>query len=110
MITELFENILDNAVKFNVEVNEIILDEKKTDDGIVISVKDMGIGMSAEQLANIFEPFYKADESRHDLESHGIGLALCKIIVEKNHGAIWAESEGLGKGSTFFVSLPNKKL
>ena len=59
-------------------------------------------------MSNIFEPFYKADESRHDLESHGVGLALCKLIVEKNYGTIWAESEGLDKGSTFYVSLPDK--
>jgi len=108
MIAELFENILDNAVKFNMGDNEIALEAKTTYEHIIISIKDTGIGINEEQLSNIFEPFYKADESRHDLESHGVGLALCKLIVEKNYGTIWAESEGLDKGSTFYVSLPDK--
>jgi len=53
----------------------------------------------------LFEEFYKADPSRHDLDSSGLGLSICKRIVERAGGKIWAESEGLGKGTTFHFTL-----
>ena len=62
--------------------------------------------MSESQIKNMFEEFYKADESRHDFYSSGLGLTISKKIVEKHGGKIWAESEGLGKGSTFYFTLP----
>jgi signal transduction histidine kinase len=65
--------------------------------------------MTSEQLEHIFEEFYKADESRHDFENSGLGMTICKRIVEKHGGTIWAESEGANKGSTFFVTLPKTK-
>jgi len=67
--------------------------------------------MISEQLGHVFEEFYKADESRHDFSSSGLGLSICKRIVEKHGGKIWAESEGEGKGTTMFFTIPtsNKK-
>ncbi|RLF38571.1 MAG: sensor histidine kinase, partial [Thermoplasmata archaeon] len=56
-------------------------------------------------IEHIFDEFYKADESRHDFESSGIGLSICRKIIEKHGGKIWAESPGLGKGSTFYFTL-----
>jgi len=66
--------------------------------------------MSDQQLQNIFNEFYKADTSRHDFDSSGLGLSICKRIVEKHNGRIWAESEGLGKGSIFYFTIPKSKL
>ena len=63
--------------------------------------------MTKEQLDHIFNEFYKADESRHDFRSSGLGLSICKRIVEKHGGRIWAESSGLGKGSTFYFTIPS---
>jgi len=62
--------------------------------------------LTEEQKERIFEEFYKADESRHDISSSGLGLSICKKIVEKHGGRIWAESEGIGKGTSIFFTLP----
>lgn len=67
---------------------------------------DTGKGMTTDQLSKIFSEFYKADGSRHDFESSGLGLTIVKRIIEMHGGRIWAESEGIGKGSTFYFSLP----
>ncbi|GAH44071.1 unnamed protein product, partial [marine sediment metagenome] len=65
-----------------------------------------GIGITREQIDRVFDEFYKADESRHDFDSSGLGLSICKRIVEKHGGRIWAESSGKGKGSTFYFTIP----
>ena len=108
---ELFDNIIVNAIKYSMpsEKIQIVIDAKEQENQVVVSVKDNGIGMSAEQLNHIFHEFYKADSSRHNLESTGLGLSICKRIIEKHGGKIWAESPGLGKGSTFYFSLPATK-
>jgi PAS domain S-box-containing protein len=110
-IRELFDNIIINAVKYSTSLGsmKISIDAKEKGDRVIISVKDTGIGMNGEQLEHIFHEFYKADASRHTLESTGLGLSICKRIVEKHGGKIWAESPGLGKGSTFYFSLPISK-
>ncbi len=59
------------------------------------------------QPENIFDEFYKVDNSRHNLGSSGLGLSICKRIVEKHSGVIWAESPGVGKGTTFYFTLGN---
>jgi signal transduction histidine kinase len=105
-IKELFDNLISNAVKYSQENNvKITLDAKKLDDFIVVSVKDAGIGLEPQQIQHVFDEFYKADYSRHDLKSTGLGLSICKRIVEKHGGHIWVESLGKGKGSTFFFTL-----
>jgi len=105
-ITELFDNILDNAVKYGPNGRKITIDAEQINDDIIISVKDMGIGMNEEQLHHIFDEFYKADSSRHDFDSSGLGTTICKRIVEMHRGRIWVESPGLGKGSTFYFKIP----
>ena len=112
-LEELFNNLLTNSVKYSSEKGGMIKIDAEENKGIVtISISDKGLGMDKEQLDHVFEEFYKADESRHDLDSSGLGLAICKRIVENHNGKIWAESEGKGKGSTFYFSLKsgdNKK-
>jgi signal transduction histidine kinase len=61
--------------------------------------------MTEEQISHIFDEFYKADESRHNLDSSGLGLAIAKKIIKKHDGKIWAESKGSGKGTAFFFTL-----
>ncbi len=104
-LEELLNNLLNNAVKYNEENGKIEIDAFEKEDTITISIKDDGIGMNAEQINHIFDEFYKADESRHDFDSSGLGMSICKRIVEKHGGSIWAESDGLGKGSTFYFTL-----
>ena len=105
---ELFENLITNAVKYTQDDSgTITIDAKKQKDSIIISVKDYGIGLTGEEVNHIFDEFYKVDSARHDLTSHGLGLSICKRIIEKHGGRIWVESQGLGKGSTFYFTLRN---
>ncbi|MBS3802481.1 MAG: PAS domain-containing sensor histidine kinase, partial [Candidatus Thermoplasmatota archaeon] len=109
-IEELFNNLLNNAVKYSKEYGKIIISSSESEKMITISIKDDGMGMTSEQIDHVFDEFYKADESRHDFESSGLGMAICKRIVEKHGGTIWVESSGLDKGSVFYFTLPHKSI
>ena len=105
-VGEIFNNLISNAVKYSGDNGgTITIDVQNDGDSVTISVKDTGIGMTEEQLDHIFDEFYKVDESRHSLGSSGLGLSICKRIVEKLGGKIWAESPGINSGSTFFFTL-----
>ena len=103
---ELFGNLISNAVRFSHEGGYILLNATIDKDMASISVRDFGLGLTEEQEERIFEPFYKADESRHELESSGLGLSICRRIVEKHGGKIWAESPGQWLGTVVFFTLP----
>jgi len=105
-LTELFDNLIGNSVKYSLDGGKITIDAKEEKDFVTVSIKDAGMGITEEQLSRIFDEFYKADWSRHDFDSSGLGLPICKRIVEKHGGKIWAESEGEGKGTTMFFTLP----
>ena len=77
----------------------VTIDSKNGDGFVIVSVKDTGIGMSNGAVGHIFDEFYKVDDSRYDLNSSGLGLSICKRIVERHGGTIWAESAGKGKGT-----------
>ena len=105
-LEELIGNLFTNAIKYTVDSNgKIVVDAHEKEGIVTVSMKDTGIGMTEEQLNCIFDEFYKADESRHEMDSSGLGLAICKRIVEKLGGKIWAVSTGKGKGSTFYFTL-----
>ena len=103
---ELIDNLINNAVKFSPDGGTIEINVKEKRNFISISIKDSGIGLSSRQLDRIFDEFYKADRSRHDFDSSGLGLPICKRIVEKHGGEIWADSPGLGKGTTITFTIP----
>ncbi len=106
LIRELFDNLISNALKYSYDNGTIIVTVEQDESFITVSVSDDGVGLTKEHIDSIFNEFFKADESRHDFESSGLGMTIAKRIVEKHGGKIWAESEGLGKGSTFYVTLP----
>jgi PAS domain S-box-containing protein len=110
-LNELFDNIITNAVKYSPNGGDITFNVEDEGKFIKISVKDSGIGLSEKQKNHIFDEFYKVDKSRHDFDSSGLGLTICKRIVEKQGGRIWAESSGHKKGTTINFTLPkaNKK-
>jgi len=103
---ELINNLITNAVKYTPKGSGVIvIDAKKDERFVLVSVKDNGIGMTKEQISRIFDEFYMADESRRKVDSSGLGLAICKRIVEKHGGKIWVESPGKDKGSIFYFTL-----
>jgi signal transduction histidine kinase len=105
-LEELFINLLENSVKFSEFNGKIIINAEEEKDYAKISIKDTGLGMTEEQIKYVFEEFYKADQSRHDFHSSGLGLTISKRIVEKHNGKIWMESKGPDKGSTVYFTLP----
>jgi len=106
-LSELLDNLISNAVKYSPNGGKVTIKAEDIGGEVKVSIQDTGMGMSREQLEHIFDEFYKADSSRHDFESSGLGLPICKKIVERHGGRIWAESPGLGRGSIFYFTLPN---
>jgi signal transduction histidine kinase len=108
-IKEVMENIIMNAIKFmERDPKTLTFSSIKSDKDLTVSIQDSGIGIDKDKLKIIFDEFTKLDTSRHE-HSSGLGLAICKRIIEKHKGIIWAESEGLGKGTTIKFSLPVKE-
>ena len=105
-LEELLTNIFENSAKYCQKDCKITIDAKQTKDFITISIKDNGIGMTKEEIDRIFDEFYKADSARHDIQNTGLGMSICKRIVEKHGGRIWVESPGPGKGTTVFFTFP----
>lgn len=105
-LEELLTNILENSIKYNEDGGEIIVDAKQEKNFARVSIKDTGIGMTTQQIRRIFDEFYKADQSRHDFDSSGLGMTICKRIVERHNGKIWVESPGIGKGTTVNFTMP----
>ena len=105
---EVLQNLLSNAIKFTPKGGGIAIKIRKIDNFINVRVEDTGIGMSKKTLSRLFEEFYKADESRH-YPGSGLGLSICKRIIEAHKGRIWAESGGHGKGSVLAFSIPLKQ-
>ena len=110
-LTEVFDHISSNAVNSMPNGGKLTIDaaqvEKKTGSFIEIAVSDTGVGLSGDKVDHLFDEFFKADESRHKLDSTGLGLAICKRIVEKHGGRIWAKSYGEGQGTTIFFTIPS---
>jgi signal transduction histidine kinase/FixJ family two-component response regulator len=104
---EVFNNLISNAVKYSKDDGgSVTIDMQKDKDSIIVFVSDTGIGMTKKQLEHVFDEFYKADSSRHNLGSSGLGLSIVKRIVEKHGGRIWVDSPGENKGSVFSFTLP----
>lgn len=103
---ELLTNIFENSTKYCSEKCEITIDATQEDDFVLISIKDNGIGMTQAQIDRIFDEFYKADYARHDIQNTGLGMSICKRIVERHGGRIWVESPGPGQGTTVFFTMP----
>src|SRR6185503_17534255 len=104
---QLFQNLIGNAVKFRSNQRLIInIRCKPEEENYVISVKDNGIGIAADYFVRIFEVFRKL-HSQTEYPGTGVGLAICKRVVENHGGRIWLNSKE-GKGTTFYFSLPQR--
>ncbi|MBE0481612.1 MAG: ATP-binding protein [Dehalococcoidia bacterium] len=98
-------NLLVNASKFTPEGGTITLSARVEGNTFLVKVKDTGTGISRKGQRRIFEPYQRRIADRERLSGLGLGLALCKKLVELHGGKIWVESQS-GKGSTFSFSLP----
>jgi light-regulated signal transduction histidine kinase (bacteriophytochrome) len=109
-MVQLFQNLIGNALKFNRngEAPHIKIHAEETGDCYEIYVEDDGIGFDERYVDKIFQPFQRLHGRTSEYEGVGMGLAICKKIVERHAGKITARSE-LGKGSTFIVTLPAER-
>ena len=106
-IWQVIRNLLHNAIKHTPQGGKVSLSARQQSNTIEISISDTGVGIHPDDLPRIFERFYKADRARNRdaVSGTGLGLAIAKHIVLVHQGHVWAESK-LGKGSTFYFSLP----
>jgi len=105
-LLQLFQNLIDNAIKFRGERPPVItISGERKEDMAVFAVSDNGIGIASDQMEIIFVIFQRL-HSREEYAGNGVGLAICKRIVERHGGRIWVESR-LGGGSTFRFGLPS---
>ena len=106
-LTQVLRNLLDNASKYTPRSGEILLSMTRSTDAVVITVRDNGIGISAQALPHIFEPFMQEEEATA-FNGHGLGLGLTvvKELVQAHGGSVTAYSAGPGAGSEFVVTLP----
>lgn len=105
-IRQVVSNLVDNSIKYTPSGSVNISLERKDDKNILLSVVDTGIGMNPDTVKKIFHKFSRADEaSKFHTGGSGLGLYVAKEILKKHDGRIWAESDGLGKGSRFYLEL-----
>ena len=129
-LKQILYNLLSNAIKFSPDRGKIVLEAKLTDGNyisssktqkilvdndkrsfVLISIKDNGIGLKADSLVRIFNPFEQVDNSiSRQFEGTGLGLSISRQLVEMHGGKIWAESHGEGKGSMFNFILPTEDM
>jgi signal transduction histidine kinase/ActR/RegA family two-component response regulator len=106
-LSQVFSNLLNNAAKYSEPERHIALTAEVSRASVRVRIDDQGIGIAAETLPKIFEMFTQGDsESELSSSGLGVGLALAKRLIELHGGSIVAESDGLGSGSSFVVTLP----
>jgi signal transduction histidine kinase len=111
LLQQAIQNLVENAIKFTKQGGRVMVRVQVQPVGLVIQVIDNGIGISPMDLPRMFEKFYRgAQGTTKDMDQRGtgLGLAIVRSIAERHGGRVWAESQ-LGKGSTFYLSLPLKQ-
>lgn len=105
-LTQVLHNLLNNALRFTPTGGRVTLSARRSAGGVELRIQDNGPGISAEDLPNVFERFYRGDKARHRQDGGaGLGLAIAKSLIELHQGKIWVESQP-GEGTTFFIWLP----
>ncbi|HFH9837063.1 TPA: cell wall metabolism sensor histidine kinase VicK [Streptococcus suis] len=108
-MTQVLDNLLNNAIKYSPDGGKITFSMKTTDSQLIVSISDQGLGIPKADLPKIFDRFYRVDKARSRAQGgSGLGLAIAKEIIKQHKGFIWAKSE-YGHGSTFTIVLPYNK-
>ena len=108
-MTQVIDNIINNAIKYSPDGGKITVSMKTTETQMILSISDEGLGIPKKDLPKIFDRFYRVDKARSRAQGgSGLGLAIAKEIIKQHNGFIWAKSE-YGKGSTFTIVLPYDK-
>jgi signal transduction histidine kinase len=106
-LEQVFQNLLDNAVKYSPEGAELRVRVQSKARGVLIEIQDRGIGLPSDAAERIFEPFGRAANAQErQIQGLGLGLYICRNIVEQHRGRIWAKSDGEGHGTLMTVWLP----
>ncbi len=104
-IREIIDNLIENAIKYTPE-GQVTVDVTGSEDSVVVSIADTGLGIPAEDIPHLFQKFYRVDNAdRQSIGGTGLGLYLSRRLAESMQGRLWAEST-YGKGSTFYLELP----
>lgn len=104
---QIIDNIVNNAIKYSPNGGVITCSLFETNNQVMISIADQGLGIPRKYLRKVFDRFYRVDKARSRQQGGtGLGLAISKEMVEAMGGKIWVESQGEGKGSTFYIALP----
>ncbi len=105
-IIQVFDNVLNNAIKYSPDGGTIKSTMSLSNDQVIISIQDEGMGIPKDDLEHIFDRFYRVDRARsRAMGGTGLGLAISREVVEQHGGRIWAESVER-KGTTFYIALP----
>jgi two-component system phosphate regulon sensor histidine kinase PhoR len=105
-LVNVINNLIDNSIKYANESPQLLVSLNKSNDFVIIEVKDNGIGMTKEVQKRVFDTFYRATTGNlHDVKGFGLGLSYVRAIVEQHQGEIYVESQ-LGKGAEFTITLP----
>lgn len=103
---QVLDNIMNNAIKYSPDGGTITCGLVETNNSVIFSISDEGLGIPKRDLANVFDRFFRVDKARaRSMGGTGLGLAISKEVVQKHKGKIWVESME-GKGTTFYISLP----
>jgi signal transduction histidine kinase len=109
-VRQVLRNLVENAVKYSPDGGPVTVAVEQTQEWLLVSVSDEGLGIKPEDVDLIFERFYQADSaSTRRVGGSGLGLSICRAIVEAHGGTIWVESEP-GSGSTFSFTLPLREV
>lgn len=103
-LRQVIQNLVENAIKYT-EKGFVRVEFENNEDSVLISVKDSGMGISKELLSKLFKQFSRDKNMAKEIKGTGLGLYIAKEIITVHNGKIWAESEGDGKGSVFYVAL-----